>query len=643
MKELNIINKAKCNVAILAGGKGSRLKSRSGDIPKPLAKVCGLPILEHQIKLCQSYGFTQIAILIHHQSELIQEYFGDGSKFGVTLNYVVEETPRGTAGALKDALFLLEERFLVLYADTYADVDLKLFWDFDHQVQSSGTLFLHPNSHPYDSDIVEIDKKTNLVKSIRPYPHPENEDYPNLVNAALYILDKSTISKIVPNEGMYDLAKNIFNLILSSGFLLRGYVSIEYIKDMGTPDRLDAVESDINGGVPEKLSVRNFHSAVFIDRDGVINEDIDHLSNPDEIMLIDGAQEAIRYLNKTGFLAIGVTNQPVIARGEATFSDIESVHLRLGKLLGDGGAYLDSIYYCPHHPDKGFFGEVPELKIQCTCRKPSTGMIDAAVNAFNISRQSSWMIGDRTSDILAGKRAGLRTILVQTGYAGRDYLYDVDPDFVAKNLKAAVDWINMGFSQVCQKITPMIPSFIDSRLLLIGGASKTGKTSFAKVLKEMLGFLGRDVHLISLDGWLDPERKLNEGNGVLSRYKIDQFVSELKGVFDSKHRRSFIHPSYDPISGEKLKDKKMSIGPNDIIIVEGVVALLDSRLLEMASKSIFIDLASETERTNRLIYEYKFRNKETDHEIQVKLQSREIDEVSVIRKNSEVATYKVTF
>ncbi len=632
-----------CRVAILAGGMGTRLKLRSGEVPKPLVKVCGVPILEHQIKLCCKHGFTEIALLVHHQFELIKDYLGDGSKFGVSIHYVVEKDPRGTAGALKDALYLMDDRFLVLYADTYASVDLESFWYFDQEVNSSGTLFLHPNSHPYDSDLVEIDKKNLVVKSIKAYPHPANADYPNLVNAALYILDKSTLSKVIPCEGKYDLAKDIFNRIISQGFKLTGYVSCEYIKDMGTPDRLDAVESDIDKGLPHKLSIQNFRSCVFIDRDGVINEDIDHLSNPDEIELINGSIDAIRALNKSGVLAIGITNQPVIARGDATFSDIESVHLRLGKLLGDGGAYLDEIYYCPHHPDSGFAGEVTSLKIRCECRKPGTGMIDDAVKKFNISRKNSWIIGDRTADILAGERAGLRTILVKTGYAGRDYLYDVEPNFIARNLKAAVDWINEGYNEVCRKIMPMLPSFIESRLILIGGPSRTGKTSFARVLKEMLSLVGRDVHLISLDGWLDPDRKLNEGHGVLRRYKIDEFVADLETVLNSKQREHFIHPSYDPISSKRLRDKKISIGPRDIIIVEGVVSLLDSRLIGMSSESVFLDLESDAERLDRLFCEYRFRNQDSDADIQIKLQSREKDEVSIIRANSFKATYKVTF
>jgi histidinol-phosphate phosphatase family protein len=635
--------KKRCNVAILAGGKGTRLKSRSGEMPKPLAMVCGFPILEHQIKLCCKYGFTEIALLVHHQFELIKDYFGDGSSLGASISYVVEKEPRGTAGALKDALFLMENRFLVLYADTYAEVDLKLFWDFDKEVKSSGSLFLHPNSHPYDSDLVEIDKNDLSVKSIKPYPHPDDADYPNLVNAALYILDKKTLSKTVPMKGKQDLAKDSFNKIIFNGLLLRGYVSCEYVKDMGTPDRLDAVESDIDRGIPNKLAAKSFRTAVFMDRDGVINHDVDHLSNPNDLMLIEGSDEAIRSLNKAGLLAIGVTNQPVIARGDATFKDIEAVHLRLGKMLGRNGAYLDEIYFCPHHPHKGFVGEIPELKVKCVCRKPSTGMIDEAVRNFNISRKGSWMIGDRTSDILAGKRSGLNTILVQTGYAGRDLQYQVEPDFIARNLKDAVDWINVGFSLVCREIIPMIPSLIGSRMVLIGGPSRTGKTSFARVLKEMLSISGTDVHLISLDGWLDPDRKANEGNGVLTRYKLDDFVNELEPILHSRHREILMHPSYDSISGERLKDKEISIGPRDTLIVEGVVSLLDPRLLKMSNSSIYIDLASDMVRKERAIYEYRRRKKESDDDIQSKLQSREADEVSIIRDKSDTATYKVIF
>ena len=332
-----------CQVAILAGGMGSRLKSRTGDLPKPMTLINGVPVLEHQINLCLKNGFTKIALLVHYQSGMIEEYFGNGVKFGVELVYVVEQEARGTAGALLDALDVMDSRFLVLYGDTYADVNLKMFWDFDSERSSAGTLFLHPNDHPQDSDLMEVGEDGALIQ-VHPYPHPEGVDYPNLVNAALYILDKESLINVIPVDRKTDLAKNTFPALLDVGKILYGYVTPEYIKDMGTPERLDKVERDINQGLPENLSGRHSRAAVFLDRDGTLNLEVNHLNAPDKLTLLDSSAEAVKRINRAGILAIGVTNQPVLARGDVTSEGLKKIHARLDRLLGEKGAYLDRMY-----------------------------------------------------------------------------------------------------------------------------------------------------------------------------------------------------------------------------------------------------------------------------------------------------------
>ena len=121
---------------------------------------------------------------------------------------------------------------------------------------------------------------------------------------------------------------------------------------------------------------------------------------------------AIRKINESGYLAVVVTNQPVIARGEVSFEELEEIHNKMETLLGKEGAYLDAIYYCPHHPHKGYEGERPELKIECDCRKPKPGMLFKAAEDFNIDLSQSWMIGDGENDVKAGSNAGCKTVLL---------------------------------------------------------------------------------------------------------------------------------------------------------------------------------------------------------------------------------------
>lgn len=627
-----------CQVAILAGGMGSRLKSRTGDLPKPMAPINGIPVLGHQINLCAKNGFTKIALLVHYESGKIREYFGDGSDFGVELTYVVEREARGTAGALLDALGVMAKRFLVLYGDTYADVNLREFWSFDCQRESAGTLLLHPNDHPQDSDLMEIGADGSLV-GVHPYPHPDGVNYPNLVNAALYILDKESLFEVIPMDQKTDLAKHTFPALLAVGKSLYAYITPEYIKDMGTPERLDKVERDINFGLPEMLSGRQLRKAVFLDRDGTINFEVNHLNSPDQLVLLDGAAEAIRLINRSGLLAIGVTNQPVLARGAVTLEGLRQIHARFDTLLGRSGAYLDRLYVCPHHPDSGFTGEVPELKIKCTCRKPMTGLFDLAVNELNISRRDSWMVGDATSDILAGKRAGLRTILVKTGYAGRDFKYEVSPDFVANNLENAVSWIFGGHANVVSKLFPIVANTVKPRIILVGGPSRSGKSSVANVLAELFELKGEKTHIIPIDGWLKAAKDRCEGKGILSRYQMDSLLDEVKKVAANTKRLFINYPQYDTKSKQVKALKSSSIGPGDIVIIEGVPALLDDRLVHLANLSIYVDV-EDSVRIQRLRAEYMWRE-ESEEAFMKKINSREKDEVFFVKQTASRAHYQI--
>jgi len=176
---------------------------------------------------------------------------------------------------------------------------------------------------------------------------------------------------------------------------------------------------------------------VFLDRDGVIVRQIDHLNHAEDLELIEGAGEAIAWLNDAGIPVIVVTNQAGIAKGYLTIADLEEIHERLHRELVVFGAHLDALYYCPHHPQAA----VTEYLKDCPCRKPGTGMLARARDEHGIDPALSYLVGDSTSDILAGSRAGCRTILVRTGFAGKDGIFEVKPDLVVADLAAAAKTI----------------------------------------------------------------------------------------------------------------------------------------------------------------------------------------------------------
>ena len=182
-----------------------------------------------------------------------------------------------------------------------------------------------------------------------------------------------------------------------------GYNTSEYLKDMGTPDRLAKVESDLLSGKITSMNYDNKRPAVFLDRDGVINEEISFIHTPEELKLFPYVPEAIKQINEAGFLAIVITNQSVIARNMCTEEELQNIHNKMETILGKARAKLDAIYYCPHHPDKGFLEERIEYKTDCTCRKPKPGMILDAAQQYNVDLENSFMIGDSERDIEAGK------------------------------------------------------------------------------------------------------------------------------------------------------------------------------------------------------------------------------------------------
>ena len=411
-------------VVIMAGGRGTRIAELFPNIPKPLIPVDGMPILEREIRSLASQGFKDLILTVGYLADKIIAYFGDGSRLGVKIDYFVEETPLGNAGAL----FQLREKigdepFFLLNADAAFDVDFNRMFDYHKKHGGLVTLFTHPNSHPYDSGLIIADKDGH-VKRWLSKEDERPQWYNNRVNAGLHVIDPKILELSLKNleidsmtgfpRGKVDLDRQILKPLCGSGKMFC-YDSPEYVKDMGTPERFHQVEADYKNGVVQAKNLHNKQKAIFLDRDGVINKHVGFLSQIDDFELIEGVSDAIRLINQSGYLAIVVTNQPVIARGEVTWDELHEIHRKMETLLGKDGAYIDGLYVCPHHPDKGFEGERPEYKFDCECRKPKPGLLLQAAQGFNIDLSLSYMIGDSESDIQAGHNAGCKqSILIET-------------------------------------------------------------------------------------------------------------------------------------------------------------------------------------------------------------------------------------
>lgn len=426
---------------ILAGGKGTRLVERLHGRPKPLVDVDGIPLLERQIALLKASGVDDVLLLVNHAADQIAAACASRDNFCLArLRLIDDGAPRGTAGATLACLPDLAQRFLVVYGDTLFNIDIPRFLAAHEACGAGATLFLHPNDHPHDSDLVAVDD-ASFVTAFHPKPHPQGVCRPNLVNAAFYVFERAALEPWRNMPTPSDFGADLFPAMLASGTRLFGYASFEYIKDVGTPKRLDKAVDHLRRGVVDRATLARPQRCVLLDRDGTMNRLTDYVRTPDDLVILPGVVEAVRRLNDAEFRVAVVTNQPVLARGETNFDTMRAIHAKLDTELAAAGAYLDRLYFCPHHPHAGFPGEVAALKVACECRKPAPGMIHRAARDLNADLASSFMVGDSTSDIAAARAAGVRSILVRTGEGGRDGKYDATPDFIVSDLAAAVDLI----------------------------------------------------------------------------------------------------------------------------------------------------------------------------------------------------------
>ena len=432
---------------IMAGGKGSRLRSITNDeIPKPMVPVNGKPLLEYQVDKLKAYGIKKIVMIVGHLGEKIEDHFKDGKDFGVDIDYIFEKEPLGTAGAfyyLKDKIDTKD--FLLIFGDVFFDLDFDRMEAFHFKNSALTTLLAHPNGHPYDSDLIQMDDNGKVVgfdskHNVRDYW------YDNMVNAGMYVINRELMD-LVKEPIKTDFEKDILANQVKLGANIYAYHSPEYVKDVGTVDRINATVEELKSGLIQSKNLKNKQRAIFLDRDGTMNVSKGFISKADDLELIPGTIEAIKDINKSGALAIVITNQPVIARGECSFEELHNIHNKLKTLLGEKGVFVDDIFYCPHHPDKGFEGELPELKFDCECRKPKTGMIEEAVEKYNIDLSKSYMVGDSTMDLEMARNAGIKSVLVNTGFAGNDGKYDRSCDIEAEDLLDAVEKIIKDFTE----------------------------------------------------------------------------------------------------------------------------------------------------------------------------------------------------
>ena len=626
---------------ILVGGKGTRLGAVTAQIPKPLVPINGRALLDRQLDQLGRYGITDVTLLASHLADQIEAHVVTRAALGLRVRVHREQVPLGTAGGLHEIAGELTDPFLLVYGDVLFDVDLRRLLDAHRTRVGLATLVVHPNDHPYDSDLVEIDS-ANRITAVHSKPHVPGRHFHNLVNAGLYVLSPRILD-FIPRGVATDFGKDIFPAIYAKEAIF-GYPTPEYIKDMGTPARLARVSADEASGKVARWNLESSRPAVFLDRDGVLNESDGYIDTPDKLQILPGVAEAVRRLNDSDYLSVVVTNQPVVARNLTTLEGLDAIHKKLETVLGESHAWLDAIFFCPHHPDRGFPGENVALKIDCDCRKPKTGLIDAARARFNIDMSRSCIVGDSARDILCGKAAGVTTIGVRSGEGCRDVTTSSRPDFMFEDLPEAVDFVldppwRSELDSVAAEVVSQLERPRERPLVVsIGGNSRAGKSTFAELLRRELQQRGVSALKVNLDDWLLPRSERTATMGVLDRFQVTQLERDMPALL-SGHPVSRL--PYDSLSGAPRSEAiEYRSDGMEVIILDGVVALGTDGLRAIGDYRVFMNVSLEAWRARGAAF-LAWKGHGPDQIANI-LDSRTTDEFSVIAAHARWASAVVT-
>ncbi len=428
---------------ILAAGEGTRLRPHTLKTPKPLLPIGGIPLIEHTLNWLKSHGITEVVINLYYLGELIKDYLDDGSWIGMKIIYSEEETLMGTSGGVKQVEDFFDEPFVVFYGDNLTDFNLSEMIELHRKKKASITVALFEPTNPAEYGIVKMNEANQILGFIeKPQTPILNLKPPLLANAGVYILENSILS-YVPKTGFSDFGYDIFPKLITAGVPIIGYPlkPNDYFLDTGTIEKYEQANRDVengwiraqNLGLNPKHRIRNVecrasNTAVFLDRDGTIAEDVNYCSRVEDFNVLPTVPEAIKLINENGFKVVLITNQSGITRGYFTEETLAQIHSKMESKLAKHGAKVDAVYYCPHHPNDG-----------CDCRKPRTALLTRAVEELGIDLKSSYMIGDVQKDIDAGRAAGCKTVLVTTGPSGGSGV--INADYTAENLLKAAAWI----------------------------------------------------------------------------------------------------------------------------------------------------------------------------------------------------------
>ena len=380
---------------VLAGGAGTRLRQILPGIPKVLAPVAGKPFIHHLLDQLAANGITSVVLATGYAATDV-EAAAAAYQGGLEIRFSREDQPLGTGGAIARAFERIRAgRAWVFNGDSLCGASLG---------EVAATAAARPDCPWLVAVAVDDASRFGTLALegtlVTGYLEKTGVREPGWINAGIYLLPRDFAA--AAGTGLpCSIERDLFPAWAADGLLHAAAVRAPFI-DIGTPESLGAAGEFV---AASGVGRRPF---VFLDRDGTIIVQKPYLDDPAGVELIDGAAAALRRLREAGFGLAVVTNQSGIARGYFDKDRVEAIHERMRELLALEGLTLDAIYICPHAPGEG-----------CLCRKPAPGMIDQAAREHRIDLGRSFIVGDKECDVDCGRNAGIRSVLVKTGY-GRE-------------------------------------------------------------------------------------------------------------------------------------------------------------------------------------------------------------------------------
>jgi mannose-1-phosphate guanylyltransferase/phosphomannomutase len=390
---------------VIAGGLGTRLSAAGITTPKLLLEIDSRPLLSYLIEEITNEGYTNVLFCLGNQSEQIKNAI-HAIDTPLSIEISVEDEPRGTLGALENAKNYLEDFFTVLMGDTYLScTNIGSIHALCESTGLSASTLCKFTDHPLDSDLIEIDEFGLARRVFRTNLDSVQSDVKTSM-AGVFFLSKKLISS-QPSDISRDITRDLIIPAISEGVQVQTLFHQGIIRDLGTPERLT---SFLENHTPHSNSlVSSPRNIVLMDRDGTLNKKNGHISKFEEIFIHPAGIAIAEKINGENLKAFLVTNQPVIARGEALMDDVHQICASLLNALGIWQGQ-DHVYICPHYPESGFLGENSRFKIDCVCRKPKPGLLLQAANEHKFRLTNAIMIGDSLADIYAGLHVGARVL-----------------------------------------------------------------------------------------------------------------------------------------------------------------------------------------------------------------------------------------